>query len=124
MDSLLLQSYLERGILGVWNNLKAHQLSTSVLEFSLVERVASLGLQATEDKVLTVYDDAPNSSSDYPTFLEFLDGVLEGVPSGIPWFSWRTSMNMWAMKVSPRGEWMEGMYFFYLNLVVRLLCKA
>ncbi|KAK3514352.1 hypothetical protein QTP70_015881 [Hemibagrus guttatus] len=61
----------------------APQLSRHVLEFSPVnERVVSLRLWA-RDRCLTVVSAyGPNSSVEYPTFLETLRGVLEGSPTG------------------------------------------
>ncbi|KAK3553775.1 hypothetical protein QTP70_009301 [Hemibagrus guttatus] len=61
----------------------APQLSHHVLEFSPVnERVVSLRLRA-GDRCLTVVSTyGPNSSVEYPTFLETLRGVLEGAPTG------------------------------------------
>ncbi|KAK3546900.1 hypothetical protein QTP86_003775 [Hemibagrus guttatus] len=61
----------------------APQLSRHVLEFSPVnERVVSLRLRA-GDRCLTVVSAyGPNSSVEYPTFLETLRGVLEGAPTG------------------------------------------
>ncbi|KAK3568765.1 hypothetical protein QTP86_016277 [Hemibagrus guttatus] len=61
----------------------APQLSCHVLEFSPVnERVVSLRLQA-GDRCLTVVSTyEPNGSVEYPTFLETLQGVLEGSPTG------------------------------------------
>ncbi|KAK3513328.1 hypothetical protein QTP70_012375 [Hemibagrus guttatus] len=61
----------------------APQLSRHVLEFSLVnERVVSLRLRA-GDRCLTVVSAyGPNGSVEYPTFLETLQGVLEGAPTG------------------------------------------
>ncbi|KAK3526805.1 hypothetical protein QTP70_033550 [Hemibagrus guttatus] len=59
------------------------QLSRHVLEFSPVnKRVVSLRLQA-GDRCLTVVSAyGPNGSVEYPTFLETLQGVLEGAPTG------------------------------------------
>ncbi|KAK3571606.1 hypothetical protein QTP86_015341 [Hemibagrus guttatus] len=61
----------------------APQLSRHVLEFSPVnERVVSLRLWA-GDRCLTVVSAyGPNSGVEYPTFLETLQGVLEGAPTG------------------------------------------
>ncbi|KAK3567025.1 hypothetical protein QTP86_008980 [Hemibagrus guttatus] len=61
----------------------APQLSRHVLEFSPVnERVGSLRLRA-GDRCLTVVSAyGPNSSVDYPTFLETLRGVLEDASTG------------------------------------------
>ncbi|KAK3572679.1 hypothetical protein QTP86_004028 [Hemibagrus guttatus] len=61
----------------------APQLSRHVLEFSPVyERVVFLRLRA-GDRCLTVVSAyGPNSSVEYPTFLETLRGVLEGAPTG------------------------------------------
>ncbi|KAK3535052.1 hypothetical protein QTP70_002293, partial [Hemibagrus guttatus] len=61
----------------------APQLSRHVLEFSPVnERVVSLCLRA-GDRCLTVVSAyGPNGSVEYPTFLETLQGVLEGAPTG------------------------------------------
>ncbi|KAK3539429.1 hypothetical protein QTP70_007670 [Hemibagrus guttatus] len=63
-----------------WVNLLiAPQLSHHVLEFSPVnKRVVSLRLQA-GDRCLTVVSAyGPNGSVEYPTFLETLQGMLEG----------------------------------------------
>ncbi|KAK3543175.1 hypothetical protein QTP70_012283 [Hemibagrus guttatus] len=62
---------------------RAPQLSHHVLEFSPVnEKVVSLHLRA-RDRCLTVVSAyGPNGSVDYPTFLETLRGVLEGVLTG------------------------------------------
>ncbi|KAK3555030.1 hypothetical protein QTP86_005691 [Hemibagrus guttatus] len=61
----------------------APQLSRHVLEFSPVnKRVVSLRLRA-GDRCLTVVSAyGPNGSVEYPTFLETLQGVLEGAPTG------------------------------------------
>ncbi|KAK3530884.1 hypothetical protein QTP70_004399 [Hemibagrus guttatus] len=61
----------------------APQLSRHVLEFSPVnKRVVSLRLRA-EDRCLTVVSAyGLNGSVEYPTFLETLQGVLEGAPTG------------------------------------------
>uniref|UniRef100_A0A3B4UH58 Reverse transcriptase domain-containing protein n=1 Tax=Seriola dumerili TaxID=41447 RepID=A0A3B4UH58_SERDU len=59
------------------------RLSACMLEFTPVdERVASLRLRV-GDRVLTVVSAyAPNSSSDYPPFLEYLGRVLESALKG------------------------------------------
>ncbi|KAK3533295.1 hypothetical protein QTP70_015170, partial [Hemibagrus guttatus] len=60
----------------------APQLSRHVLEFSLVnERVVSLCLRAGYRCLTVVSAYGPNSSVEYPTFLETLRGVLEGAPT-------------------------------------------
>ncbi|KAK3514795.1 hypothetical protein QTP70_032195, partial [Hemibagrus guttatus] len=62
----------------------APQLSRHVMEFSPVnERVVSLRLRA-GDRCLTVVSAyGPNGSVEYPTFLETLQGVLEGAGDSI-----------------------------------------
>ncbi|KAK3517493.1 hypothetical protein QTP70_012572 [Hemibagrus guttatus] len=61
----------------------APQLSRHVLEFSPVnERVVSLRLWAGDRCLTLVLAYGPNGSVEYPTFLETLQGVLEGAPTG------------------------------------------
>ncbi|KAK3517263.1 hypothetical protein QTP70_001755 [Hemibagrus guttatus] len=61
----------------------APQLSRHVLEFSPVnKRVVSLCLQARDRSLTVVLAYGPNASVEYPTFLETLQGVLEGAPIG------------------------------------------
>ncbi|KAK3514567.1 hypothetical protein QTP70_021623, partial [Hemibagrus guttatus] len=61
----------------------APQLSRHVLEFSTVkERVVFLCLRARDRCITVVLAYGPNSSVEYPTFLETLRGVLEGAPTG------------------------------------------
>ena len=61
----------------------APQLSRHVLEFTpMNERVASMRLRV-RDRTLTVVSAyGPNSSAEYPAFLESLRGVLESAPTG------------------------------------------
>ena len=61
----------------------APQFSRHVLEFSLVnEMVVSLCLRARDRSLTVVSAYRPNSSAEYPTFLEALGGVLESAPTG------------------------------------------
>ncbi|KAK3554374.1 hypothetical protein QTP70_022602, partial [Hemibagrus guttatus] len=61
----------------------APQLSRHVLEFSPVnERVVSLSLWAGDRRLTVVSAYGPNGSVEYPTFLETLQGVLEGALTG------------------------------------------
>ncbi|KAK3525029.1 hypothetical protein QTP86_013391 [Hemibagrus guttatus] len=61
----------------------APQLSCFVLEFSPVnERVVSLRLRAGDRGLTVVSAYGPNGSVEYPTFLETLQGVLEGALTG------------------------------------------
>ncbi|KAI3370161.1 hypothetical protein L3Q82_024454 [Scortum barcoo] len=62
----------------------APQLSRHVLEFTPVnERVASLRFLRVGDRSLAVVCAyGPNSSTEYPAFLEFLGGVLDSAPTG------------------------------------------
>uniref|UniRef100_A0AAV2LJD1 Endonuclease/exonuclease/phosphatase domain-containing protein n=1 Tax=Knipowitschia caucasica TaxID=637954 RepID=A0AAV2LJD1_KNICA len=61
----------------------APHLSRHVLEFSPVnERVASLRLRVGDKSLIVVTAYGPNSSAEYPTFLESLGGVLDGAPPG------------------------------------------
>lgn len=59
------------------------QLSRHVLEFSPVnERVASLRLRVGDRTLTVVSAYGPNSSAEYPAFLESLGGVLNSAPTG------------------------------------------
>uniref|UniRef100_A0AAV2MSF8 Endonuclease/exonuclease/phosphatase domain-containing protein n=1 Tax=Knipowitschia caucasica TaxID=637954 RepID=A0AAV2MSF8_KNICA len=60
----------------------APHLSRHVLEFSPVnERVASLRLRVGDKSLTVVTAYGPNSSAEYPAFLESLGGVLDGAPT-------------------------------------------
>ena len=61
----------------------ALQLSHSVLEFSPVnKRAISLRLWVGDRSLTVVSAYGPNSSAEYPAFLEALGGVLESAPTG------------------------------------------
>ena len=61
----------------------APQLSRHVLEFTPVnESVASLRLRVGDRSLTVVSAYRPNSSAEYPAFLESLGGVLDGAPTG------------------------------------------
>ncbi|KAI3352048.1 hypothetical protein L3Q82_020863, partial [Scortum barcoo] len=63
--------------------LRAPQLSRHVLEFTPVnERVASLRLRVGDRSLAIVCASGPNSSTEYPAFLESLGGVLDSAPAG------------------------------------------
>ena len=61
----------------------APHLSRHVLEFTPVnERVASLRLRVGDRSLTVISAYGPNSCAEYPAFLEFLGGVLDGAPAG------------------------------------------
>ena len=61
----------------------APQVSDHVLKFSPVnERVVSLCLRVRHRSLTTFSAYGPNSSIEYPSFLEALGGALESAPTG------------------------------------------